>query len=532
MKKLFNFVLLGLIVSFIFAHNNVKAVKKEPIKNILDLKNIAIYPKDNGQLYSAYSIVSIEDIPLEAGKYYTLVVDKTFYRDAIWGSSNFNLPPLMIYLYDEEHPNTGSLFEDYFTVEEDYVYYTFYNGAEWLDIINIPVDENERGIRSNNIMLYQGTIEDFISFSSYYSNYEVEKGVFIMDYDYLMTTEEIMAQFSLSDNKDTITEDNIYFYYNELLTDTLKIGSYKTMFSVSDSSNNKSYFELETVIVDITPPTIEGTDYYVLQAGVDLLDIYDIYLNLTIGDNYTSVHYNDINIVQDTYSANKNKVGEYIISLELEDESNNKTSFNIILNVIDEIPPVITGPREIYRYTTDEKLTHSDIQKLFQANDNIDGNLTNNLIYTGDYNHEEVGTYKIYVEVTDSSGNKTQKQLIVNVVDNVPPVITTNEFILSYEDYSQMTKEDIISWLESLIVEAENIFIVYNENDYIVNSKEETYIYFSYTVEGTPYYARIVVNPSKNILANTIIGISGVLIFNIGFLIIYIKKRKKYKSII
>ena len=58
------------------------------------------------------------------------------------------------------------------------------------------------------------------------------------------------------------------------------------------------------------------------------------------------------------------------------------------------------------------------------ANDNIDGDVTNNIVVTGSVNTAVLGVYNITYTVQDSKGNESQAVRVVNVIDTTNPVVT------------------------------------------------------------------------------------------------------------
>ena len=65
----------------------------------------------------------------------------------------------------------------------------------------------------------------------------------------------------------------------------------------------------------------------------------------------------------------------------------------------------------------------------FSASDNIDGDITSNVIVSGDTvssSLTEFRSYTIYYDVQDFRGNSTRATRILNVIDTINPVITLN----------------------------------------------------------------------------------------------------------
>ena len=155
----------------------------------------------------------------------------------------------------------------------------------------------------------------------------------------------------------------------------------------------------------------------------------DSEITINVGDSFTdpgATAMDDIdgdisaNIVV-TGTVNINVPGTYTIVYSVEDSSGNTSSVERIVNVVDNVPPVITiigdNPfvlREGDNFT-DPGAT---------AADNIDGDITAQIVVTGSVNGNAVGTYVLTYTVSDVAGNEVSETRNVNVISDNPPVIT------------------------------------------------------------------------------------------------------------
>jgi len=124
-----------------------------------------------------------------------------------------------------------------------------------------------------------------------------------------------------------------------------------------------------------------------------------------------------VNVVNDVCS---NAVGTYQVIYTASDSCNNDASAVRIVNVLDNIAPVITisGPTPFYH----EVLTPY-IDPGATVTDNYDSSVVIDVSGTVDISN--LGVYHIYYNATDSYGNQAvQKIRTVNVIDTLPPVIT------------------------------------------------------------------------------------------------------------
>src|SRR5699024_6821740 len=122
----------------------------------------------------------------------------------------------------------------------------------------------------------------------------------------------------------------------------------------------------------------------------------------------------DGQIVQEIDTTN---IATYTITYQV---TSNGTTASVTRKVIikDKTAPVITVNNHTSRFTM-EVIKDSDFTiPTATASDNVDGNLTNEIIVQSNVNINVAGTYEIEYSVTDKSGNKRSLKVIVNVIEN------------------------------------------------------------------------------------------------------------------
>ena len=198
-------------------------------------------------------------------------------------------------------------------------------------------------------------------------------------------------------------------------------GSYTVSYNVSDSSGNAALEVSRTVIVaDSIAPVLSlvGAASVTVEQGTSYSE-----LGATATDNIDddTALTATISITGDTVDANT--AGTYIVQYDVSDSSGNAASpLTRTVIVQDTIAPVITlaGSTPI---TIERGAAYSDAGAT--ASDNIDGNISANIITTGSVNTLVSGSYAINYNVTDTAGNAAiQVQRTVNVVDTINPTIT------------------------------------------------------------------------------------------------------------
>lgn len=138
-----------------------------------------------------------------------------------------------------------------------------------------------------------------------------------------------------------------------------------------------------------------------------------------------------------------NKIGEYYINYKLYFLKQNYNLTRKVL-VIDKDNPYIelNGEKEINLYVGDNYIEQGAI-----AIDNYDGDITSNIVVSGDVNINNAGTYEVKYSITDSSGNESNiiRKVIVNKKENSVPSVTYN--CMKYND-NYNSEDAIIKYIE------------------------------------------------------------------------------------
>ncbi len=193
-------------------------------------------------------------------------------------------------------------------------------------------------------------------------------------------------------------------------------GTYYLWIKALDKAGNTSIQRSNAFNLDNVKPviTLTGSSSMTINRGSTFQDP-----GATASDNIDG---NITNKIIVSGSVNINKVGTYTITYNVSDSAGNvATPVKRTVVVIDSEAPVITikgsNPAIVNVGTSykDEGAT---------AIDDVDGDVTNNITTSGTVNINIPGTYTITYTVSDSAGNKATAKRTVNVVDNIPPVIS------------------------------------------------------------------------------------------------------------
>lgn len=205
---------------------------------------------------------------------------------------------------------------------------------------------------------------------------------------------------------------------------TAKVGTYTVTYNVSDSAGNAASQVSRTVHVvaasDTTKPIITLTG----AAEVDV-NIGTVYKDAgaTANDNVDGDISAEIVTVNPVDSS---KLGTYTVTYNVSDSSGNAASqISRTVRVVDTVAPVITldGNASI-NVTVGNAYNDAGAT----ANDNVDGDISGNIVTVNPVNTVTVGTYTVTYNVSDSSGNAAnQVSRTVHVVaapDTTKPTIS------------------------------------------------------------------------------------------------------------
>ncbi len=230
------------------------------------------------------------------------------------------------------------------------------------------------------------------------------------------------------DMVDNGSTDNCGIDYMELDKDTFTcadLGDNVVTLSVYDVNGNSASAPATVTVRDVTPPVITvraGSEVF-LKIGVDCYTEEGAYWTDACDGTGEAI------IGGDTVPSNcplqLSDEGDYVVTYDYTDSSGNvAVQKTLTVHVIRNYPPVITlngdnpmtlGCKEPY------------VEPGYTAVDVEDGDLTDEVIVTGEVDPYTPGTYIIEYEVTDHDPDypmTTIVQRVVNVVDSDLPVLT------------------------------------------------------------------------------------------------------------
>lgn len=182
------------------------------------------------------------------------------------------------------------------------------------------------------------------------------------------------------------------------------------VFVEGDGFNYKNFSF--TRIIDTTPPVITGHDGVILLGDNDanLLEALGIEAIDNLDGDITS------NVMIDSSNLNYAKTGIYKVTATVSDISKNSSEAKIFnVTVKDDItPPVISGNNVIIGINSKfEPIKSLGIKVI----DNKDGDITSKATIVSSVDTKTYGVYTVKVSVKDKALNKSERTLIVRVID-------------------------------------------------------------------------------------------------------------------
>lgn len=306
-------------------------------------------------------------------------------------------------------------------------------------------------------------------------------GVYVTSVDNPASLEEIKSHLHAYDEVDGDLTEEIKVDEDNYSENSHKVGEYDIKFSVSDKSNNTAHLTIKVSVVDVVKPIINISDSFTSKLS-EPLSLEDIKNKIEVSDNYDKeISYT---ISKDEFSGNENVVGTYKIEISATDSSNNTSTKEISINVVDDIKPTISGTSEI-KTSIKTKVSIEDIKKGLIVNDNYDElSITDLVVESDGYsdNYNQLGNYEVKFSVSDKSNNKSETFIVfVKVVDEDIPYFTVDDFIINVDYYASLNHEQIIELLSKTnIIDLSRISniekqVVVSKDEYQQTDKEGNY---------------------------------------------------------
>jgi len=273
--------------------------------------------------------------------------------------------------------------------------------------------------------------------------------VVISNVDDPFTLAEIRSGITAIDSISGDVTAGISVILDEYTGNEQTLGEYTLVFQVMDAAANITDFECTVKVVDIAAPVISGPGTVIVPFP-QTKTIAELQALLSASDNYDGSLSAALVMTQNEYTANAALTGTYTVAFSVEDASGNTGTYTLTINVVDDQAPVFTGITEM-TIGYDVNLPISEIQESLSVLDGYDGDLTGSIYVktNGLTDHEhEIGEYVIVFSVTDSSGNQSDKTVLIKIVDTIGPVIYYDTSIIKVYDTTVLVLADFTSLLK------------------------------------------------------------------------------------
>lgn len=352
----------------------------------------------------------------------------------------------------------------------------------WSGIYSYEYNENKELTRTNTFFDFSGGVD--FSFTT-----QEDTIYLVMDIRYEISTENVYAQ--------NIDE---YFILYEAATD---LSNYEIEQYLYEGPLNT--FEEADVSTTIRVPYGSSINVETLKSQIKAYD------------NYNGDITNSVIIDLNEYTGNESIVNKYDVIFKVSDTNNNNTEFKVIVDVFDDVSPVLTAPNTIYVHPS-EILSDEYLLSKVTATDNYDLDLTNSIELINDVyptSSTIIGIYPVTYRVSDSSNNITEFTMNINVRDNIAPVIEGNN-VIDIGNLEEFTIEQIKETLTVTDDIDENIILeVYQDNYSLNQHKVGSYdvVFFAKDNSNNYAYFTVTINVVDSespvfVLDNGIINIS------------------------
>lgn len=256
-----------------------------------------------------------------------------------------------------------------------------------------------------------------------------------------------------------------YYTHYQMYDFQLELGSERTDFEayVSDADTTSPLMQGAGIV------TVNYAKNKSLQAIIDE--------SITVTDNTDGDITDQVVVLDDEYTGNQTIPGNYLVLLSATDAAGNETQFELVINVVDEVPPVIQGPNRVSVQVDHLPLIADIIGEYFTFNDALDGPYDTYEIVSDAYTgSDQVGDYAVTLRTADNAGNVTTRTFDVAIESNLPAVIEGPDSLTLYltSDPNDTHITDLFSATDRASLEALTIQITATEiTDYSAAGRYE-----------------------------------------------------------
>lgn len=197
------------------------------------------------------------------------------------------------------------------------------------------------------------------------------------------------------------------------------IGTFTYRFTASDASGNSAVQTMSVEVVDTTPPVVETRN--TLQLNVNDINGFDpsnILLSYSDNHKVSSIEF-------DPLSNLRNRIGSVPFAVTVTDPSGNVSKRTTMITIVDTTPPVITLNRSSLTLY-DRVPTSTDYSSFVESvRDNYSSNPSLSIYIDNNGSSRPIpGLNNVVIAASDSSGNRTRRGVVIEIIDTIAPTIT------------------------------------------------------------------------------------------------------------
>lgn len=265
-----------------------------------------------------------------------------------------------------------------------------------------------------------------------------------------------------------------------------KLGTYRVVCTVEDSSGNVAKITIHIVVEDKVAPYFLQQGTYRYELDIDNITLTDeaILKGVQAIDDHDEIDLTK-EIVSGSVASLQRMVNiEQKIKVRVTDKSGNYAEKDVIIVLQDKSLPVISASDTVVKTSYS---ANSSIETILNnLNIKVTDNYDKDIKYTisnDNYSNSKnkIGSYTVVLKATDSSGNVGELSINIVVEDTIPPVfyLDSDKISVYVETTTVLNQNDFIALLKKTNRIKNDDFEVFElKNEYLNNeTKEGTYKY-------------------------------------------------------
>ncbi|QMS85972.1 DUF5011 domain-containing protein [Candidatus Xianfuyuplasma coldseepsis] len=230
--------------------------------------------------------------------------------------------------------------------------------------------------------------------------------------------ETIVTMIDTTDNYDDNSDILVSIVQDDYTSFEHVVGSHTVTMSLEDTSGNIRTEMITIDVLDDISPLINGETIYT-SSYTSPPSISDIINTLNVSDNASVLQTGDITVIADHYTNRETSVGNFVVTVEVLDEAQNRGEFTFTIQLIDDVAPQIIVDNLLISVTPQAIFSPRDaLQVLIENKDMPKQDYTIEILedeYTGHETQE--GVYSYSVKYVGANGVEYVKDFNIQVAE-------------------------------------------------------------------------------------------------------------------